>query len=180
RGIAPQGTRHDSNQNVGPYDDTFVVLQHDAAGHAEVTELLGSTHAGQKTGPNPHGVAQIEPGNYQAVPNGPYHNMASWHVETLQGADEIPCWRDQNKNGYIDPTEKAHPTTATRILFHNGVKQDHGTSIGCQTMRPDIQQHFIQQVGADTTFQYTLVDANLPEAGAPGLPPTEPESTPRS
>ena len=53
RGIDPQGARHDSNQNVGPYDDTFVVLQHDANGDAQVKELLGSTHAGQKTGLNP-------------------------------------------------------------------------------------------------------------------------------
>lgn len=161
RGINPSSKRHDSNQNVGPYNDTFVVLQPHPNADPEVTELLGQTHSGQKTGFSA-GVAQIQPGNYEAVPNGPHHNMPSWHILTLAGDGHIPCWRDANKNGYIDPIEKKHPTTATAILFHNGVFADHGSSIGCQVMPPNIHQEFIQKVGQNTTFLYTLVDANQP------------------
>jgi len=166
RGLAPDGARHDSNENVGPYNDTFVVLKHDAAGQPEAIELLGQTHSGQKSGPNSGGVAQIQPGSYKAEPNGPHHNMPSWHVETLSGSGEIPCWRDANKNGYIDPAEKQSPTVATAILFHTGVNTDHGSSIGCQVMRPDVYKDFVQDVGEQNELYYTLVDANRPTPGS--------------
>jgi hypothetical protein len=162
RGLAPDGVRHDSAENIGPYNDTFIVLKPGA--EPEVTVLPGQTHSGQKSGPSAGGVAQIEPGNYEAQPHGPHHDMPSWHVIGTDGSGNIPCWRDANMNGYIDPSEKAAPTVATAILFHTGVFEDHGSSIGCQVMAPEVHQEFIQLIGETSDFHYTLVDANTPQA----------------
>ena len=60
RGLAPDGSRHDSSENIGPYNDTFVILKGEA-----LFELRGSTHAGQKSSSiSPGGVAQIRPGSF--------------------------------------------------------------------------------------------------------------------
>ena len=87
--------------------------------------------------------------------------MASWHVETLSGADQLPCWRDANQNGYIDPTKvpphhgHRHPLPQWRQGKSRHVHR-------LPTMRRKPRQQFISQVGADTTFLYTLVDTNAP------------------
>ena len=167
RGLSPENVRHDSAENIGPYNDTFVLLRRDADGAPLLNEYLGSTHAGQKSSSaSPGGVAQLRPGNYRTIDHGEHNNMPSWHFVTLAGDDHVPAWRDSNKNGYISDYEKnkaeTNGTTATAILLHNGVNADHGRSIGCQTMRPDIMQAFIDTIGEHTNFCFTLVDANLP------------------
>lgn len=167
RGLAPDGHRHDSNENVGPYNDTFVVLELTAGGEEKLHELPGSTHAGQKSsGLSPGGVAQIRPGNFQCVPNGPHNQMPSWHIRTLEGSGSIPAWRDSNKNGYISAFEKRkaeeNHVVATEILFHNGVNTDHGRSIGCQTLAPRFMTQLVDILGEQRSFSYTLVDANQP------------------
>ncbi|CAN0311060.1 unnamed protein product, partial [Phaeothamnion confervicola] len=166
RGLGKDGTRHDSAQNIGPYNDTFVLLSKDGAGQPSVTELTGSTHAGQKSSTvSPDGVAQLRPGSFQATPHGEHDGMPSWHITTQSGDDHVPAWRDVNKDGYISGQEKAQAekagTTATAILFHNGKFADHGSSIGCQVMPPEVMQSFISLVGVDKSFNYTLVDANV-------------------
>lgn len=164
RGLAPDGKRHDSNENIGPYNDTFVVLTSDQ----QVREYRGSAHAGQKSSSisGPKGVAQIRPGHYKTVPNGNHDGMPSWHVRQLNDDGRIPCWRDSSKDGYLSAKEKAVSQAqghmATAILFHNGVFEDHGSSIGCQTMPPKTMKSFIEEVGVSNGFLYTLIDANQP------------------
>lgn len=209
RGISPDGVRHDSAENTGPYNDTFVLLSPAAepSGQPTVKEFLGSTHAGQKASSiSPNGVAQIRPGSYTTVPNGPFHDMPSWHVVRLNASgpvtpvvehptsspDEgeahgngpapespddpgnIPCWRDINKDGYLQASEKRAAEQkgvfATEILIHNGVNLDHGRSIGCQTLPPKTMTALIALVGENNSFGYTLVDANLPTPEAPPSP----------
>ncbi len=167
RGLAPDGARHDSNENVGPYNDTFVVLKQTPEGEQRIFELRGSTHAGQRSSSlSPGGVAQIRPGNFQCVPNGPHNDMPSWHIRTLDDSGNIPAWRDIDKNGYISPAEKrkaeSNGVFATQILFHNGVSNDHGHSIGCQTLPPRTMTQLIDLLGRDQSFTYTLIDANRP------------------
>lgn len=167
RGLGPDNQRHDSNENVGPYNDTFVVLQQTPEGEQRLYELRGSTHAGQKSSSlSPKGVAQIRPGNFFCHPNGPYHDMPSWHIRTISNSGNIPTWRDSNKNGYISESEKrkaqANGEVATEILFHNGVNEGHGRSIGCQTLHPKLMKQLIDILGEQQQFHYTLIDANKP------------------
>lgn len=164
RGLAPDGKRHDSNENIGPYNDTFVVLTSDQ----DVKEYRGSAHAGQKSSSLvPQGVAQIRPGNYKTVYNGHHDGMPSWHVRQPNDSGRIPCWRDTNKNGYISASEKKKAEsaneTAGAILFHNGKFEDHGSSIGCQVMPPKNMRSFIEEIGVGNAFNYTLIDANVPD-----------------
>jgi hypothetical protein len=162
RGLAPNGKRHPSGQNASNYDDTFVILQQ-RSGKLSVTEMLGSTHAGQESSTlSPGGVAQIQPGNFKAVPAGEHEGMPCYSVRGCDGKESVPCWRDVDRDGRISPAEKRHSRTADGILFHNGRFSDHGSSIGCQTLPPEKFQRFLRIIGANRSFYYTLVDANLP------------------
>ena len=167
RGLAPDNERHDSAQNIGPYNDTLVLLHRQPDGTPLLKEFRGSTHAGQKSSSaSPGGVAPLRPGNYLTIDHGDHNDMPSWHFVTTGGDDHVPAWRDANKDGYISSQEKRKAqqggTTATSILLHNGVNEDHGRSIGCQTLPPRLMQDFIDTIGVHTPFKYTLVDANLP------------------
>lgn len=162
RGLAPNGERHPSNDNVGPYNDTLVLIKGD-----EVIEMRGSTHAGQESSTlSPGGVAQVRPGTFRAYPAGEHDGMPCWEMQTLDDNYNLPCWRDQDADGKISPTEKAvaerNAETADGILLHNGRFDDHGSSIGCQTLPPPTMSHFLDQVGVANGFVYTLVDANQP------------------
>lgn len=170
RGLAPDNQRHDSAQNVGPYNDTLVLLHRNSDGSPMLKEFRGSTHAGQKSSSlSPDGVAQLRPGNYKTIDHGDHNDMPSWHFVTMGGDGNVPAWRDVNKDGYISSSEKARAeangVTATEILLHNGVNEDHGRSIGCQTLPPKSMQEFINTIGEHTFFRYTLVDANQPTPG---------------
>lgn len=163
RGLDPNGRRHPSSDNATDYDDTFVVLD---PSRRQVWEFLGSTHAGQTVSTlSPGGVAQIQPGFYRADPCGEFADMPCWLVTTRSGGERIPCWRDADGDGSISAAEMSNPTTATEILFHNGRYYDHGSSIGCQVMPPDLMETFIRVVGKSRSFDYLLVDANLPMNG---------------
>ena len=158
RGLSPRGKRHDSNDNATMYDDTFIVL--DPARRTAV-ELLGSTHSGQFVSTlAPRGIAQIKPGLYRANPCGEYAGMPAWLVTTPSGRESVPCWRDADGSGYIEPSEKNGRLVATDILFHNGRYDDYGSSIGCQVLPPRLMESFIQEIGAESSFDYLLVDAN--------------------
>lgn len=160
RGLAPDGTRHPSSDNASDYDDTFVILK---PGGKKVWELLGSTHAGQsRSSLSPGGVAQIQPGLYQADPCGDFADMPSWLVSTRSGDERIPCWRDYDADGSIGLWEKELPSKATEILFHNGRYTDYGSSIGCQVLPPQVMQRFIAAIGETNSFDYLLLDANVP------------------
>lgn len=167
RGIAPNGGRHDSGDNVGPYNDTFLVLDRY---QRSVLAFRGSAHAGQASttlSPGYYaGVAQLRPGLYWARSNAIYHGYWSWHVvnhpQDLRG--RVPAWRDEDKDGYISPAERASAqrdgVTATEILIHNGVDPVIGDSIGCLTMPPHIMLKFIDKVGEGSSFSLLLLDAN--------------------
>lgn len=160
RGLAPNGARHASEDNATPYDDTFVVLN---PGRENAIELLGSTHAGQLVSSlSPAGVAQIKPGRYVAHPGGVFAEMDCWLVTTRGGSQEIPCLRDRNGNGFIDPAEVRSPSIATEILFHNGRYDAYGSSIGCQVLPPWNMEIFINRLGPSTVFDFLLIDANRP------------------
>lgn len=160
RGMAPDGRRHPSSDNMSNYDDTFILIK-----NGQVKVFLGSTHAGQPSSSySPDGVAQIKPGRFRAVPCGEYADMPCWLVTTQYGIEHLPCWRDADRDGYISEAEKWRSDrvghTASEILFHNGRYWDHGSSIGCQTMPPDTMRKFIELVGVDQSFDYILIDVN--------------------
>lgn len=160
RGVAPNRQRHPSSHNASNYDDTFVILDPSSG---KVWELLGSTHAGQfRSTLAPAGVAQIQPGLFQADPCGEFADMPCWLVTTRGGEERIPCWRDADGDGEIGVLEKNLSTTATEILFHNGRYDDHGSSIGCQVLAPHLMKTFIRAVGKKNPFDYLLLDANSP------------------
>ena len=161
RGLAPDGSRHSSGDNMSDYDDTFVILRPSVR---KSRELLGSTHAGQATSTlsPPEGVAQIQPGVYWAEPCGDFNGMAAWWLTTGWGNGRIPCWRDGNGDGFISQAEKGKPMIATEILFHNGRNDTYGTSVGCQVLSPKRMKAFIETVGEGVAFDYVLVDANRP------------------
>jgi hypothetical protein len=166
RGMDPVGSRHNSGDNVGNYNDTLVVLQN-KNGKVRVTEYLGSTRAGQETSTlSPNGVAQIRPGTFEAIPCGEYAEMPCWLLTMPDGQENLPTWRDRNGDGFVSVDEKAYGerngTTASEILIHSGRYADHGSSIGCQTLPPVSMEQFIDKVGKDTPMSYTLIDANLP------------------
>lgn len=160
RGLSPDGRRHPSGDNMSDYDDTFVVLQ---PATRQARELLGATHAGQAVSSlSPGGVAQIQPGIYRAVPVGEFNGMPAWWVTTVWGDGRIPCWRDANGSGFIEANERNRSLKATEILFHNGRNNDYGTSIGCQVLPPQRMRDFVAAVGEAESFDYVLIDANLP------------------
>lgn len=167
RGISPNGNRHDSGDNVGPYNDTFLVLdRYDKS----VSAFRGSAHAGQaSTSRSPGyyaGVAQLRPGLYWARSNNIYHGYWSWHIVNNEGdyQGHVPAWRDKDKDGYISQSERAaaerNGVIATEILIHNGIDSDTGDSIGCLTMPPSIIVRFIDKVGEGSSFPLLLLDAN--------------------
>lgn len=160
RGLAPNGRRHLSGDNMSDYDDTFVVL---CPAFRDAREFLGSTHAGQAVSSlSPAGVAQIQPGLYRASPVGEFNGMDAWWLTTVGGDGRIPSWRDADGDGFIGAKELAKTLTATEILFHNGRREDYGTSIGCQVLPPDGMRNFNRTIGAADSFDYVLVDANRP------------------
>jgi len=174
RGVATDGSRHNSAENTGGYNDTFVVLDKDANGKPTVQVFRGATHANQKRssgafgkdkyGNAYNGVAQLMPGSYDVSFNS--HNYknsgASWHVKTTGGSGFVPAYRDNDHNGVISASEKAlaeqNGITADAILFHNG-RNSTPSSIGCQTIIPGQHTAFTNAVGKNG-FNYTLVDAN--------------------
>ncbi len=167
RGLAPNGSRHDSADNIGTYNDTFLVLdRYDRS----VSAFRGSAHAGQaSTTRSPGyyaGIAQLRPGLYWARSNNIYHGYWSWHIVNNEGdyQGRVPAWRDKDKDGYISQAERTaaerNGVTATEILIHNGIDSDTGDSIGCLTMPPGIIVKFIDRVGEGSSFPMLLLDAN--------------------
>lgn len=177
RGWSPGGERHDSTLNMGPYNDTFLVLHR---GQGRVKAFLGSSRSGQaSTTRHPgrtEGIAQLRPGHYYARSYANYHGLWSWHiVNHYQDHDGyVPAWRDRDKDGFISPQEKAlaqsRGVTATDILIHNGVSGKVGNSVGCLTMPPQVMKQFITTVGKGKSFPFLLIDANDPKEGLTSLP----------
>lgn len=156
RGIDRTGRAHEST-SARAFDDTFVVLNKNGS----VTELRGSTHAGQRTSSLVSAVGMIRTGNFNVVPNGVRakdNGMPSWHVRTKDGSGNIPGARDTNGDGRFSDAELARRSTMTEILFHPGTP-DSPRSIGCQTLPPDEYRRFLAAVGSEG-FSFSLVDAN--------------------
>lgn len=152
RGIDRNGGAHETS-NRRQYDDTMVVLNRNGT----VTELRGSTHAGQVTSSLVSSVGMIRSGNFDVVPNGPHGGAPSFHVQQ-NGSGTLPGIRDTNHDGRFSAAEIAQRNTMTAILFHTGTN-DSPHSIGCQTLPPDEYRRFLGAVGS-RGFSYTLVDAN--------------------
>lgn len=167
RGLSPDGKRHPSSDNVGAYDDTYVILRRDSKGQPQVHEFVGSTHAGDSSDPSvPQGVAQLRPGHYKGQPYGHHHQMPCWLVVNHRGSKHVRAARDVDADGSVSAEEvqlaEGRGTTASDILFHNGIWEDRCASIGCLTMAPDTHSAFVHALGARTPFDFTLVDANEP------------------
>ena len=174
RGLGTDGSYHNSADNVGGYNDTFVVLNQGPDGQPTVQTFQGATHANQYSsgasyGPDGsgrtiRGVAQLQPGTYDVnYATGDYGGYgAAYHVTTQNGSGYVPAYRDTNADGTISAAERAAAVsdgyTATSILFHNG-KNAAPSSIGCQTIIPSQHSAFTQAVGRGG-FSYTLIDAN--------------------
>jgi murein peptide amidase A len=168
RGLAPDGERHDSADNQGAYDDTYVLLRRTIAGQPELFEFRGSTHAGtgSDSAAPAAGVAQIRPGYYIANPDGYHHARPCWHVFNQQGTDRIPCWRDADADGSISSDERAYSEAqrhaATYILIHDGLSDAVCSSIGCLTMDPETYRRFCEVAGRSHRLELAMVDANQP------------------
>lgn len=164
RGLALDGRRHPVGLNEGGYDDTYVVLRQDARGNPQLWEFPGSTHAGdaQDEDAPAAGVAQLQPGTYRCNPLGPHHGMPCWEVTTVQGSGRVPCWRDADRDGMVSAEEKLQPSTATQILFHQGIYCDIASSIGCLTLEPSDYERFAAVLGGTSKFTFYLLDAEKP------------------
>jgi hypothetical protein len=106
------------------------------------------------------GVAELVPGNYRVVPNGPHCDRPSWHVLTERGSGIVPVYRDRNGDSRYSEAELASPTTGDSILFHvpNPVRPNVPSSIGCINLRGSDWDEFTRSVGgARATFAFTLV-----------------------
>lgn len=170
RGLSPDGARYDSQDNVGPYRDTFLVLSRHLDGSQQARAFLGSAHAGQAAttrSPGVYaGIAQLRPGLYFARSNSLYHGSWSWHIVNHEDDYEgnVPAWRDRDKDGYISPGEKVvaerNRVTANEILIHNGLDPEVGSSIGCVTLPPSSMGQFVEWVGEGSSFPFLLLDAN--------------------
>lgn len=170
RGMNPQGERHDSGDNMGPYNDCFLVLSRKKGKNPTIEAYLGSSHAGQaSTSLSPGcyaGIAQVRPGRYYARSNDLYHGLWSWHIvnDAKDRKGKIPAFRDRDKDGVISLEEmrwaKRYGTTADEILIHNGVAEDVGNSIGCLTLPPDVMTEFITHLGKGSEFPVLILDAN--------------------
>jgi GH24 family phage-related lysozyme (muramidase) len=172
------GSRKTHPTDVRPlYNDTIIALTKDAAGNPHVLELSGATHPGQTRSTQSPDVdhdgvgdpAMIKPGTYQCRPHGMHANAPSFQLFSLDGSDQIPCWRNTKHTMFYTQQEIADSDqrgdTATAILIHQGNSGPSGvSSIGCQTMPPVNLQAFLKRVGVQSTFDYTLVDASLPNA----------------
>lgn len=175
RGLGTDGQRHDGTSNIGGYDDTFVVLNRDANGNPTVEVFRGATHANQRrsgssigpdaNGNNVRGVAMLSPGNYSVDPhsrNYQGNRGPSFHVKTQDGQGYVPAFRDVNADGSISASERSQAEQngylASAILFHAGTANA-PSSIGCQTMPPELMRAFSDAVGFNG-FNYTLLDAN--------------------
>lgn len=155
RGVDRGGNTHET-QNKRAYDDTMVVLGR----NGQVTELRGSTHAGQVTSSLVSSVGMIRTGNFDVAPNGPHAGAPSFHVRQ-NGSGTLPGIRDTSHDGRFSQAEinnRSSSNNMTEILFHQGTA-DSPHSIGCQTLPPDEFRRFVNAVGS-RGFSYTLVDAN--------------------
>jgi hypothetical protein len=165
RAVAP-GAGVSSNNR---FDDTFVVLLPSGRVH----EFRGATHPAQYASSispdvNRDGrgdVGMIRPGNYMAVPNGNFKGRPSFHIKTMEGSGRLPGWRDTNQDGVYSPEElrasEARGDGLTEVLFHRGNELS-ATSIGCQTLSSADYDRFVSVLGgANASFSYTLVDANI-------------------
>ena len=157
RGVDRNGNTHET-RNGRFYDDTFVVLNKNGS----VTELKGSTHAGQVTSSLVSSVGMIRSGNFDVKPNGVRagkdQGLPSWQVLTKDGSGNIPGIRDRNHDGRFQAGEVSRRDNMTEILFHPGTA-DSPHSIGCQTLPPDEYRRFLRAIGTQG-FSYSLVDAN--------------------
>jgi hypothetical protein len=175
RGLGTDGQRHDGTSTVGGYDDSFVVLNRDANGQPTVQMFRGATHANQRTssgsyGPDANGntvrgMAMLAPGNYDVRPHSRNYRGnrgPSYQVTTLGGQGYVPAFRDLNSDGTISSSERTQAETggyqASGILFHAG-RGNAPSSIGCQTMPPELMRAFSDAVGF-RGYNYTLLDAN--------------------
>jgi peptidoglycan hydrolase-like protein with peptidoglycan-binding domain len=156
RGIDRNGNAHET-KNARAFDDTFVVLNKNGS----VTELRGSTHAGQATSSLVSAVGMIRSGNFDVMPNGVRagkdQGLPSW-VVTKNGSGSLPGIRDRNHDGRFQAGEIANRDALTEVLFHPG-SADSPHSIGCQTLPPDEYRRFLRAIGTQG-FNYSLVDAN--------------------
>lgn len=163
RGETIAGKVHDTTSSK-VYDDTIIVLGNDGQ---SVDAFRCVTHPAQKSSVlSPGGnVGEIRPGPFIAIPNGIYHNVPSYHLLNADGSDGLPCWRDYNHDGVMEPSEKqrseAQHDTATAILIHASGNASVPTSIGCQVLSPPDQRRFVKAVGGDDAhFNYLLVDVH--------------------
>lgn len=166
RGIDPDGQVHGEAKRVfRSYTDTYVVLWIDDKGKPRVEHFHGSTTPGQdktrydgtpdadKDGTKD--IAHLAPGVMK------YKSRTYKGLSAFGNGKRVPCYRDTNHDGRIDVTEKRASAergdTASGILFHRGTKT-RPSSVGCQTMKPEVFDAFERALGGDKAWTYVLVD----------------------
>jgi hypothetical protein len=150
---------HGSFARVG-YFDTGILLWPDAVTAREPFVFPLATYPYQTRssssddgdGDGDGDVATILPGHY-VLSRARTGSDPIWTMATLEGGARIPCSRDMNHNGRIDPSEAARVFTASAILLHKGASNGR-SSIGCQTGHLGSLQRIIP---AGTTLDYRLV-----------------------
>jgi hypothetical protein len=100
------------------------------------------------------------PGNYLVEPHAAHYGRPSWEVTTARGSDDVPVYRDRNRDGLYSAAEKARPTTGSGILFHipNPRAGGRPSSIGCLNLRAEDWDEFVRAVGGPRArFGFTLI-----------------------
>lgn len=147
------------DHHTNAYDDRFVVMWTDQSGQRHVEELRGNMESISRyqgrygvdvNGDGRRDLASLAPGTYRYTFNGQYSGNDSYRPTTT-----VPVNRDTDGDGRGDTLD---PTGALdSILFHQGGVNDTG-SAGCQTMPPDVYNRFLEIMGSQRSFNYTLVD----------------------
>lgn len=165
------------------YRDTGLLLYPDALTNAAPFVFPMSSYAYQrdsKLSPDADGdgrgdVATIKPGHYvlRLALTRPH---PIWTLETVGGSTRIPCGRDTNHDGKIQPGEWDKGPAATAVLLHTGwdapADAAHRSSIACQCASLSTLR-VIERAGP--VLDYQLINAwdaiALLEAGESEPPP---------
>lgn len=168
RGMSRSGAHHDVHTQK-TFDDVVAVLKADGT----VLELPAATHpwfttstaAPDVDGDGRGDVGMIRPGRYHAVPR-PGRLLAgqpTFHIQTVEGSDKLPGWRDTNHDGVYDDAERKASETRHdalgAVLFHEG-GPGAPAPIGCQVLDAVAIKTFVTAIGgAGADIDYVLVDA---------------------
>ena len=143
RGLSQGADKTHQTTAKKAYDDTFVMLWTDEKGKKQVWTFKGATHPFLKGNNKYGGVAMIKGDtsyDVNKIGNQSYYGYRAPLVTKDGGNnDNLPAYRQKNRDGDYNDKGENKQTTADEILFHPGydtkrrTKNTQFSSIGCQT-----------------------------------------------